>query len=47
MKALIYHGPGWRSWAETPAPQLIEPTDAVVRVDAVTICSTDLYRRTP
>ncbi|MCA2230515.1 zinc-dependent alcohol dehydrogenase family protein, partial [Nonomuraea aurantiaca] len=43
MKALIYHGPGRRSWEETPDPQLIEPTDAIVRVDAVTICGTDLH----
>ncbi|MFD1537308.1 zinc-dependent alcohol dehydrogenase family protein [Nonomuraea guangzhouensis] len=43
MKALIYHGPGRRSWEEAPAPRVIEPTDAVVRVDAVTICGTDLH----
>ncbi|MEV6158652.1 zinc-dependent alcohol dehydrogenase family protein [Nonomuraea sp. NPDC052129] len=43
MKALIYHGPGRRSWEETPDPRLIEPTDAIVRVDAVTICGTDLH----
>ncbi|WP_433518757.1 zinc-dependent alcohol dehydrogenase family protein [Nonomuraea sp. CA-143628] len=43
MKALIYHGPGRRSWEETPDPQLIEPTDAIVRVNAVTICGTDLH----
>ncbi len=43
MKALVYHGPGHRSWEETPDPQLIEATDAIVRVDAVTICGTDLH----
>ncbi|MFF0862028.1 zinc-dependent alcohol dehydrogenase family protein [Nonomuraea sp. NPDC003560] len=43
MKALIYHGPGRRSWGEAPDPQPVEPTDAVVRVDAVTICGTDLH----
>ncbi|MEU6795591.1 zinc-dependent alcohol dehydrogenase family protein [Nonomuraea wenchangensis] len=43
MKALMYHGPGRRAWEETPDPGLIEPTDAIVRVDAVTICGTDLH----
>ncbi|WP_091077217.1 zinc-dependent alcohol dehydrogenase family protein [Nonomuraea wenchangensis] len=43
MKALIYHGPGRRAWEETPDPRLVEPTDAIVRVDTVTICGTDLH----
>lgn len=43
MRALIYHGPGRRSWEETPDPHLAEATDAIVRVDAVTICGTDLH----
>jgi alcohol dehydrogenase len=43
MKALVYHGPGRRSWEDVPEPQLIDPDDAIVRVDAVTICGTDLH----
>jgi alcohol dehydrogenase len=43
MKALVYHGPGKRSWDEVPDARIEEPTDAVVRVDAVTICGTDLH----
>jgi alcohol dehydrogenase len=43
MKALVYHGPGKRSWDEVPDAAIEEPTDAVVRVDAVTICGTDLH----
>ncbi|WP_214317836.1 zinc-dependent alcohol dehydrogenase family protein [Nonomuraea sediminis] len=43
MKGLIYQGPGHRSWGEVPRPQVIDATDAVVRVDAVTICGTDLH----
>jgi alcohol dehydrogenase len=43
MKALVYHGPGKRSWEDYPDPDLIDPTDAIVRVDAVTICGTDLH----
>ncbi len=43
MKALVYHGPGSRSWDDVPDATIGEPTDAVVRVDAVTICGTDLH----
>ena len=43
MKALVYHGPGQKTWEEVPKPALREPTDAIVRVDATTICGTDLH----
>ncbi|MGW2370969.1 zinc-binding dehydrogenase [Kitasatospora sp. NPDC001683] len=43
MKALSYHGPGRRTWGDVPDPVVREPEDAVVRVDAVTICGTDLH----
>jgi alcohol dehydrogenase len=43
VKALVYHGPGQRAWEEVPDATVSEPTDAVVRVDAVTICGTDLH----
>src|SRR5262245_39422329 len=43
MKALVYHGPGGRAWESVPDPSILEPTDAVVRVDATTICGTDLH----
>ncbi|HET9382580.1 MAG TPA: zinc-dependent alcohol dehydrogenase family protein [Streptomyces sp.] len=43
MKALVFHGPGESAWEETEDPGLQEPTDAIVRVDAVTICGTDLH----
>ena len=43
MKALVYHGPGQKAWEEVPDPQLIDDTDAVIRVDVVTICGTDLH----
>jgi alcohol dehydrogenase len=43
MKALVYDGPGQRAWREVPKPVLVDPTDAIVRVDAVTICGTDLH----
>ena len=43
MKALVYHGPNSRSWDDVPDAAIHEPTNAVVRVDAVTICGTDLH----
>ncbi|MGO9875555.1 MAG: zinc-dependent alcohol dehydrogenase family protein [Acidimicrobiia bacterium] len=43
MKALVYHGPGRKAWEEVPAPALLQDTDAIVRVDATTICGTDLH----
>src|SRR6266699_4392803 len=43
MKALVYHGPGLRSWDEKPDPEIQEPTDVIVRIDSATICGTDLH----
>ncbi|MFZ5845893.1 MAG: zinc-dependent alcohol dehydrogenase family protein [Actinomycetota bacterium] len=43
MKALVYHGPGKKSWDEVPDPKIIEPTDVIVRIDTTTICGTDLH----
>jgi alcohol dehydrogenase len=43
MKALVFHGPGEATWQDAPDPALREPTDAIVRVEAVTICGTDLH----
>ena len=43
MKALVYHGPGKRSWDDVPRPEIQDVSDAIVRVDAVTICGTDLH----
>jgi alcohol dehydrogenase len=43
MKALVYHGPGQKGWEDVPMPSLQADSDAVVRVDAVTICGTDLH----
>jgi alcohol dehydrogenase len=43
MKALVFHGSGKSAWEEVADPGLQEATDAIVRVDAVTICGTDLH----
>jgi alcohol dehydrogenase len=43
MKALVYHGPGQKSWDSVADPKPVEPTDIVVRIDTTTICGTDLH----
>jgi alcohol dehydrogenase len=43
MKALVYHGPGKRSWEDKPRPSIQAPGDAIVRVTTSTICGTDLH----
>jgi Threonine dehydrogenase and related Zn-dependent dehydrogenases len=43
MRAVVYRGPGSKVWDEVADPEVIDDTDAIVRVDAVTICGTDLH----
>jgi alcohol dehydrogenase len=43
MKALVYHGPGQKSWEDVPDAAIQDATDVVVRVDTTTICGTDLH----
>jgi alcohol dehydrogenase len=43
MRALVYHGPGQKAWEEVPDPEITDDGDAIVRVDAATICGTDLH----
>jgi alcohol dehydrogenase len=43
MKALVYHGPGEKAWEFVPDPTILEPTDAIIRVDTSTICGSDLH----
>jgi len=43
MKALVYHGPGNRSYEEKPKPTIQKTTDAIVKITKTTICGTDLH----
>jgi alcohol dehydrogenase len=43
MKALVYEGPGRKSWSEVADPKIEDSGDVIVRVDATTICGTDLH----
>ena len=43
MRALVYHGPGHKATEEVPEPEITDDGDVIVRVDATTICGTDLH----
>jgi len=43
MRAVIMHGPGDVRVEEVPLPSLVEPTDAIIRLDATCICGSDLW----
>jgi alcohol dehydrogenase len=43
MKALVFGGPGQRSWDSVDDPGVRDPTDVIVKVDTTTICGTDLH----
>jgi alcohol dehydrogenase len=43
MKALLYNGPGQKSWEDVPNPVILQPTDVIVKIDTTTICGTDLH----
>jgi alcohol dehydrogenase len=43
MKALVYHGPGKKSWEEKPKPSILETSDALIKIFKTTICGTDLH----
>ena len=43
MKALVYKGPGQKSWEDVPDPVILQPTDIIVKIISTTICGTDLH----
>ncbi|MFJ3099728.1 alcohol dehydrogenase catalytic domain-containing protein [Streptomyces hydrogenans] len=43
MKALVFRGTGRVAWQDAPDPAVKDAADAIVRVDAVTLCGTDLH----
>jgi alcohol dehydrogenase len=43
MRALVFHGLGDKSWDEVPDPKIEDDDDAIVEIDSVTICGTDLH----
>ncbi|MDR1634221.1 MAG: zinc-dependent alcohol dehydrogenase family protein [Bifidobacteriaceae bacterium] len=43
MKALVYHGPGEKTWEEVPDPTIQDANDVIVKIDTTTICGSDLH----
>jgi alcohol dehydrogenase len=43
MNALVYKGPGKKSWEAVPDPAIQQATDVIVKMAATTICGTDLH----
>lgn len=43
MQALVYKGPGDKSWESAPVPAISDPTDAIIKISKTTICGTDLH----
>ncbi|MGA3146306.1 MAG: alcohol dehydrogenase catalytic domain-containing protein [Acidimicrobiales bacterium] len=43
MKALVYEGPGLKTWKQVADPVIRDDSDAIVQVDTTTICGSDLH----
>lgn len=43
MKAVVLHAPFQVSVQDVPVPQLLEPTDAIVKVEFTALCASDLH----
>ena len=43
MQALVYLGPGKKALQEHAKPEIVAPTDAIVKIGKTTICGTDLH----
>lgn len=42
MKAMVYYGENDLRFEDRPVPQILEPTDAIIKLTTTTICGTDL-----
>lgn len=43
MRGVVYHGPGQKAWEDVPDPEITDDADVIIRVDATTICGSDLH----
>ena len=43
MRAMVFQGPGQRSWTDVPDAKIVDDGDLVLEVEVVTICGTDLH----
>ena len=45
MKAAIFEGEGILRVKEVPKPELRRPTDVIIKVEAASICGSDIHGR--
>ncbi|MFZ1363019.1 MAG: alcohol dehydrogenase catalytic domain-containing protein, partial [Candidatus Nanopelagicales bacterium] len=43
MRSVVLHGPGDVRVEDTPNPEIVEPTDAIIKVTATCVCGSDLW----
>ncbi len=43
MQGAVLYGPGDVRFEERPAPTIVKPTDAVIRLSATCVCGSDLW----
>ncbi|MBB4913455.1 zinc-dependent alcohol dehydrogenase family protein [Streptosporangium saharense] len=43
MRGVVLHGPGDIRVEDRPDPEIVEPTDAIIRVTAACVCGSDLW----
>jgi alcohol dehydrogenase len=43
MKALVYQGANAKEWTDVPDPVIRDIDDAIIQVDATTICGSDVH----
>jgi threonine dehydrogenase-like Zn-dependent dehydrogenase len=43
MRGTMLYGPRDVRFEERPDPQIIEPTDAIIRISAACVCGSDLW----
>lgn len=43
MRALVYQGANAKQWTQSPHPVIRDNSDAIIQVDATTICGSDLH----
>jgi alcohol dehydrogenase len=43
MKALLYFGLGKKALDDRPKPEIMDETDAIIKISKTTICSTGIH----
>lgn len=43
MRATMLYGPGDVRYESVPEPEILQPTDAIIRLSATCICGSDLW----